>query len=171
MRISQFINFPLYLLTNVAPTDAVLRIRQFYIPGSISFNTVAWLGHRTGGPTVTASFGLYSLNGSTLSLANSASNSFNVNNTQWRTMVTSATQDITPGNWYLAWMHDDSTGSVAAYCQDYPRATDGGPGGPFFAGSYSVTTTAFPASIDTSEMNLIGTGLGTEFFPVILISA
>ena len=55
--------------------NGYLNLQAVYISGSISFNTCAVLFSASGttAKTATISFGLYSLTGATLSLANSAS--------------------------------------------------------------------------------------------------
>ena len=112
VRLNIFENTPLF---HVAPgafqlsTDnGQIFMQGVEIPGSISLNNVIMMMSASGTTAKTLSFsvGLYSLTGSTLSLANSASFSSNpgANALSWITFVTSATQDITPGNWYFAYM-------------------------------------------------------------------
>lgn len=175
MRINIFGNGePLYkVVTNTGGSNGQLFINHVYIPGSISFNGVAVIksiGNNAN--TLSISFGLYSLNGSTLSLANSASQSNNMlNNRSWVTLITSATQDITPGEWYFAIMSSTSGSVPALFYPTFDEAELGAYGGPFYQGVYSVTTGGLPASIATSEMSLAGSGVNTLRNPYILISA
>jgi hypothetical protein len=162
------------------PGIGTLFLQGVYIQGSLSFNNVAMLRTHSGttAKTISLYFGLYSLNASTLSLANSASHSSNPAaagaNTSWVTLATSATQDITPGNWYFAFlistagtsrvgvMFADNVGG-ANVTQSY--------GGPFVRGYYGTTTNALPASIATSDCVKENTSTTVERYPYVVISA
>lgn len=141
-----------------------IHIQGIYVPGSISFNKVhqlmriSFTGTRIG--TLGLSFGLYSLNGSTLSLANSASASTAIpaamNSALWMSLATSATQDITPGNWYLAFMSSSSINAGAGTLRYYIGSQAGiafinGMGGPFVRGAFSTSSNAMPASMATTD--------------------
>ena len=154
-----------------------LHIQGVEIPGSISFNNIQLVlsqGHTSA--SITISFGLYSLTGATLSLANSASRSFNTNanGLNWITFATSATQDITPGNWYLGLMSSTSgQNSMSIFRNAGFAFSQGAYGGGFVRGFLSVSTSVLPGSIATSDMSkegLSGTG-GSNAHPYILISA
>lgn len=153
-----------------------LQMHYVYMPGSLSFNQVAMLFSASGttAKTATLSFGLYSLTGSTLSLANSASTSTapTANTGLWITFSTSAAQDITPGDWFFAFMSSTSSNGNLSVVANIHPTIQRSHGGPFFRGYYTVTTTAFPASIATSDMAKEGNGAG-DFTgtPYVLISA
>jgi len=160
-------------------TAGVLHMQGVEVFGSISFNQVAMIytANGTTAKTLTLSFGLYSLNGSTLSLANSASTSTNptANGYSWITLGTSATQDITPGNWYFGFISSTSSNNnLSVVCMpgfNYAAAaTQRRPSGVFVMGEYSVTTNAFPTAICTSDMIKEPTGKNPQY-PYILISA
>lgn len=180
-RLNVFDNLQLgHMLEEQRPTNGSLGIHAVVFPGSISFNTVAFLlsaasASQSTARTASLGFGLYSRNGATLSLANSASGSFTntASAVSWMTLATSATQDITPGNWYLAFTFSTSQdGRVSLFCNSaFSGVADAAYGGPFFRGHYSATTNAFPASIATSDMNKEGGTGGGSFHPYILISA
>ena len=179
-RLNIFESFPLNHdvggFGRLGTDNNTLRVFGVYIPGSISFNNIIMAVGASGttAKTLTLSFGLYSLNGATLSLANSASFSSNpaANQSSWRTFVTSATQDITPGNWYFA------INSVTAGNSEFSvkRANNninihGVHGGPFLQGYHSVSQTAMPASIATSDFVKDGASSFINTLPYILISA
>ena len=182
-RIQIFENFS---VINVATFDTGALIAQsslfvhgVYIPGSISFNTIAMLfSNNATNQSDTIAFGLYSLSGSTLSLANSASGQLTLNNQiRWLSLVTSATQDITPGNWYFAYfLSSNSSGQfsvpfVLAHGVNFAWISSYG--GLFVRGFYSATVSAFPASIATSDFTKEGTS-GQAYsgvVPYVLISA
>src|SRR3990167_10819088 len=91
-----FENFPGHLGAGfVNDSGATLSVHAVNIPLSISLNGAFWLGnHIAGGAgqsrSITAKFGLYSLNVSTLSLANSASGQWTFNSvagTEWVVMT------------------------------------------------------------------------------------
>lgn len=180
-RINIFQNLPVLHLANTGLTVGfnTLFLQGVYIPGSISFNNVAVIvSVNRGGAdmSITMSLGLYSLTGSTLSLANSAGNSFGftADNFSWRTLATSATQDISPGNWYLGFIRV-SSGDDAMTVVHSP--TFGGlaivsHGGLFVRGIHSVSQTVMPSSIATSDLlKEIGGGTSFYYYPYILISA
>lgn len=156
-----------------------LNIHLVNFPGSLSFKTVAVLlkpGPVATTGSLTLSFGLYSLNASTFSLANSASYSrtFNANATSWATFATSATQNITPGNWFFVMNYSSNMGAgvFGIYGKNF-ALLDGTYGGPFFAGEYSITTAGLPASIATSDCVKKG-GTATNWggrTPYILLTA
>lgn len=157
-----------------------LMINGVQLEGSLSFNNLAMIFSGSGGLSedLSVSFGLYSLNGNTLSLANSASaaTALTLNQTafSWLTFATSAVQDITPGNWYFAVMSSTSLG--ASFSLEVENALLGMGGvyaGPFVRGMLSVSTNALPASIATSDMLKEGTLTTGQNFrqPYILISA
>lgn len=181
VRINIFDSLKLAHSLNFNALDSIgtLLVNGVHIPGSISFNNVVMPISRVAsnvGRTFSVSFGLYSLNVSTLSLANSAS--FSETRTageiSWYTLATSAAQDITPGNWYFGVLRStsgDSQFRVAAYGGfGAVGLTDNGV---FVRGYMSVTTGALPASIATTDMlkePTIGTG-GHGKHPYVIISA
>ena len=156
-----------------------LSIQGIYMPGSLSFNNVAVVLSGSGGVSenLTLSFGLYSLNGSTLSLGNSASQStvLTLNQTMfsWISLVTSATQDIIPGNWYLGMLGSTSLGgSWSLVMEQAASISQGTYGGPFIRGYYSASTGGLPSSIATSDMIKEGGGIAsTSQYAYILIGA
>lgn len=178
---SFFENFALNQATNSAFDSAGrLMMQAVYVPGSISFNNVNVIVQASGttAKTLTISFGLYSLNGSTLSLANSASKSsnFTTNATSFISLITSAAQNITPGIWYFAYISSTSSNGSMSFIVNNPQVgveASVGYGGPFFRGHFSTTTNAFPASIATSNMSKEGVSnnLGLYVYPYTIISA
>ena len=180
MRINIFENLPvLHRGLQASLVANSLSIQGVYIPGSISFNTIAIYLSGSGGVSenLTIRFGLYSLNGSTLSLANSASLQTALSLGQIMnsilTLNTSATQDITPGNWYLGIVGETSLGGSFSMVGAVSNSLGNGTyGGPFIWGYYSASTTGLPASIATSDMIKGGGGAAnTALTSYILISA
>ena len=183
MRINIFENFPVIhrvtgLTTNVNANAGTLNIHQVYIPGSLSFNNIAFIisARSSTAQSFSLSFGLFSLNGSTLSLANSASasTSFSSNQTtrQWFTLATSATQDITPGNWYLGHIVSSSGTNQVPYLKNEDfNILNAVYGGPFLWGILSISTGAIPASIATSDLTKALDDSSNNIIPYILISA
>jgi len=179
IRLNIWENIPLVNVLSTSGGATFLFMQGVYIPGSISFNNVACLlecnaGQANGSHSIL--FGLYSLNGGTLSLANSASvtlSNSNVGFTSFLTMVTSATQDITPGNWYLARNYIASVAFISFYQIGGNFAWTNPYGGKFVRGRYSASTNAMPASIATSDMIKEGTAGNTTagLVSYILISA
>lgn len=145
---------------------------------SISLNTfnigVAWSTTNSNG-TVSASYGLYSLNGSSLSLANSWSRSISrtsggaASNGFLSATATSATQNITPGTWWIGIhlsVESNTKFSIQGYSGVDPE--NAFPGG-FIGGAMTVSTNAIPVSVATSDLDT--TGNDAMFVPTMLISA
>lgn len=182
-QMNKFENFPLFQVTSNRGFGASVYMHMVEIPDNISFNTVAviltWNLASSHGVSRSYSFGLYSLTGSTLSLINSASNSYGVasgiatNFISWLTLATSATYNISAGNWFFAILHSVSsvgalgTGRILNF--NVMDVTQSVYGGPFFRGVHSVSTAALPASINTSDMTKDGAILSLA--PYILIAA
>lgn len=159
-------------------SNGTLSIHAVNIPLSISFNNVVALMSVSSAAlsalSGTLQFGLYSLNGSTLSLANSASNTVEHTNSanSWYSMVTSATQNISPGGWYFG--INFFTGGIAT---DHSSASFYGnssvnPGNAepsFIMGRVTASTTAMPASIATSDLDITGSDAIRQ--PFIIITA
>ena len=154
-----------------------------YIPGSISFNTLAMIGSFNIGATnsLSFSFGLYSLTGGTLSLANSGSFSTGgVTGFSWITFGTSANQDITPGDWWFALQRSRNlAGASFSFVACDPYSNDPNNGGIvaqgiFARGVYTVTSAGMVNSVATSAMSKEGIGAlpaGHGIHPYIVISA
>ena len=183
-RINTFQNIPLLMNVslrgaNIAYHSQSLLMQRVYIPGSISFNNLAILFSCSGttARTISLSFGFYSLTGSTLSLANSASVSSDATNAafNWMTFATSAAQDITPGDWFLALLGSTSgtsAGMSIVIHSAFALVMNSSYAGPFFKGWMSASTNALPASIATSDLSKDNQGTAaTGFHPYILISA
>ena len=149
---------------------ATLSVHAVNIPLSLSFNYPVMLysraannATRQGGASI--QFGLYSLNASTLSLANSASNTVSwlgANSSNlWISLITSATQNITPGAWYFAFNISSSTNNAGAanfgmyINESVLNPANAFPGG-ILMGRMTVSTAAMPASIATSELDITG---------------
>ena len=172
------------VVTGTLLGEGSLHILGVEIPGSISFNNVAMIFSGSGAVSenLTLSLGLYSLNGSTLSLANSASaaTGLTLNQTafSWLTFATSATQDITPGNWYFAAMSSTSLGGGFSLVKNagVVDLASSAHGGIFVRGIMTVSTNAMPASIATSDLYKegdpsISAAIAGRTHPYILISA
>ena len=143
------------------------------IPLSLSFGypIVLYTAARTTTHNATFQFGLYSLNVSTLSLANSASatTSFNAQTfTSWVSMVTSATQNISPGAWYFAFNVTRSGGNPGGWFGN--SSINLGNASPVFVrGRMTASTNAMPASIATSALDITGSDAMRQ--PFIIITA
>jgi len=157
-------------------SDGTLSIHAINIPLSVSFNNVvafmsfssAALSNWSG----SVQFGLYSLNGSTLSLANSAGIQLNITSTpiSWISMVTSATQNISPGGWYFGF-NIFTNGVLPHTSASFFGNTSINPGNinpGFFRGRLTASTNAMPASIATSNMDITGADANSQ--PYIIIT-
>lgn len=183
-RLNIFQNIPeLHQAVTFPMRVGTLHMQGINIPGSISFNNIQ-LPVFVSGTTarnMSFSFGLYSLTGSTLSLANSAyTQHTSVNGSYWATLATSATQDITPGTWWFGFVaSNDGTGSATRYYflggqSAFPAAIQNAQmGGPFIRGISSNSTNGLPASVATSNLQNEGVNSNNESYihPYIVISA
>ena len=146
--------------TNGSISNATLSICQVNIPLHLSFNNVLIPLRKTAtnSGTASVSFGLYSMNAGTLSLANSGSASTaltaNESMNSWLSLATSAAQNITPGAWYFA--VNIRTSNVAyLYYVNSTFAADNAM--PFLInGRMTASTLAMPASIATSDLDITG---------------
>ncbi len=170
-QLQYFENIPGKDLFQIGVSFATLSVHAVNIPLSVSFNNLAVLGQgliATG--SVTMHFGLYSLNGGTLSLANSASGSATYESTspQWISFATSATQNISPGAWYFA---VNKPGDNVSQLILHGNSS----GGPlnaqpvFIRGRMTVSTAAMPATIATSELDITGSDASRQ--PYVIITA
>ena len=180
-----FENFPGHLgAAFAAVSDRTLSIHAVNIPLSLSFNypTLLFVGNNDNSLFSTHtrnnsySFGLYSLNGSTLSLANSASTLISIGVgaaefTSWYSMATSATQNITPGAWYFA-RNVSSAGIAVKSARHLINSSinpaNAIPGG-FLMGRMTASTGVMPGSIATSDLDITGSDAIRQ--PYIIVTA
>ena len=179
-----FENFPGHLgdPTFVGISNGTLSIHAVNIPLSISLNFPVILMRRSasisaGSLRNALQFGLYSLNGSTLSLANSAEAILNIASstataafTSWISFATSKTQNITPGAWYFAinQFTQSTNYAIAFYGNSSLNPVNAIPGG-FLLGRMTVSTNAIPDSIATSALDITGSDATRQ--PYIIITA
>lgn len=171
-QLNFMMNYPIHASQSISMGGGNLSFAGFNFIGSISLNTVNMLVARGGTDfTVSASLGLYSLTGSTLTLINSLSGTINRTNNQpaWFSLTaTSATQNISPGTWYWAILATHSSQSGRLVGQTSVSPANSFPGG-FIGGIMTVTTNALPANYAISDLNT--TGNNAMFVPCIYISA
>lgn len=140
-----------------------LPVNGFYLGTTLPFVSVAmlWSASGTTAKTLSVSFGLFSMNGGTLSLANSASGSVapTANAISWMTLVTSATMNLSAGNWYTAMMYSTAGNSrISILVRDRalagtisPNWVTVRPGGQYIYGGGSASTAVMPGSLATSN--------------------
>lgn len=141
------------------------------IPVSVSWNRLAMIVSATAaaGSSVSASarIGLYSLNAATLSMANSASGTFSLggagSSLMWVDVsATSATQNITPGLWYLgyAWSSHTAANFVSSFSGrgniSIPANSPINANPTLASGYMTVSSAAPPVSVATSDLTLTG---------------
>lgn len=169
-----FENIPAALVGGEAGyNNGILSVHAVNIPLSISLNTLAFLisQNNTQGRTFTYRFGLYTLNGATLSALNSgsATNTF-VNGFSWVSMTNfSSAQNISPGPYYLGFLMNSAGNSSASFeggaANNVFNAIPGG----FMSGVMTVSTAAIPASIATSALDITGNDAMGQ--PYLIITA
>lgn len=153
----------------------------------VLFDSLSWLkanipvvvgGTRTVTKTFSISIGLYSLTGSTLSIANSifGSQTFQYEGGKggYLSMTsTSATQNITPGTWYFG--VNFFTGGIAtdhssaSFYANSSIAPGNAIPGNFLMGRVTASTNAMPTSIATSNLDITGADAIRQ--PYIIITA
>lgn len=125
--------------------------------------------------TKSFSLGLYSVNGSTLSLANSLSRTFSTNNGNGISRfislsAVSSAQNITPGTWFWGLLGRTAGASnFSIYGRNSNLAAFNAFPGSFIGGSATVSTNALPATVATSDLDI--TGDVEMFEPYILLTA
>ena len=163
-------------------SQRTMSVHAVNIPLSLSFGVPVMLltvgaTDATRSATITINLGLYSLNGSTLSLANSASGSWtnagSNTSTVWVSMVTSATQNITPGAWYwgvAGFMNANAGADYQAFWGN-SSINPGNASPVFIRGRRTVSnaTGVMPASIATSELDITGSDATRQ--PYVIITA
>ncbi|OGM12447.1 hypothetical protein A2V80_03520 [Candidatus Woesebacteria bacterium RBG_16_39_8b] len=142
---------------------------------SVSFNTLNMIVyHNATQKTLSYYIGLYSLNGSTLSLANTVSATFtHPNNANVGRYIsfsnTSATQNITPGTWWVGFLASTAgSNNISLRGANNQNPSNAFPGA-FYGGAMTASTNALPASIATSDLDI--TGSDAIAVPFICISA
>lgn len=155
-------------------SDGTLSFVPLNIRDSVSLNTVnMWISFSSAAQTHTFNIGLYSLTGSTLSIANSISGTISASNNQRRYIsftATSATQNITPGTWWFGLLiRTSGNANISLDAANIINAQNAFPGA-FTGGRMSVSTNAIPASIATSDLDITGSD-ATALRPIIIISA
>ena len=144
-------------------TNGTLIMNPFNLQDSISFSCINFYGRLTSNAnrTFTVSVGLYSLTGSSLSIANSASlsSSGGSQGAMYFSMTnTSATQNITPGTWYFGVLVSTSGVSQIEFHGGNLKGTPGNAfPGIFVGGILTVSTAVLPVSIATSDFDITGT--------------
>lgn len=157
-------------------TGRALHFQCVEIYDSISWNNVAMVV--SGGSsdvTYNILVGLYSLTGSTLTLVNQATNTWQ-SGYSWVSLVTSATSNITPGNWWLGWVYTRNSGRAISFWGNNspPSFNDGEIEPDYIRGVFTANTAALPGSINRNEIGGEGRSSGgsqSSFQPYILISA
>ena len=168
-------SLPYYGPSRLSVNNASMTFCAMNFNDSISFNTVnmVFLNEAGGNRSMSVSLGLYSLSGSTLSLANSVSSTFSqpaANRIYISMTSTSATQNITPGIWYIGyWMSRSDTGDYAPSGQYINLSAGNAFPGAFIGGAMTVSTNALPSSYATSDLDI--TGQDALLVPFIIMSA
>jgi hypothetical protein len=155
-------NFPIKNADGfLAYSFGTLSFQHINIPVSLSFRyPVFMVSNNNANRTITFHMGLYSLNAGTLSLANSASGLYQqsgaVNNTSWVSMATSATQNITPGSWYIGFNVAGSSNNSAISLLMNTSINPGNAEPFFIQGRVTASTNAMPTNVATSVLDITG---------------
>jgi hypothetical protein len=167
-----FENFPAKEAAGViAYSNGTMSIQEVNFPLQVAFKTPVMLltQSSTQVRTFTILLGLYTMNGGTLSLMNSASGSPTfVNAYSYVSLATSATQNITPGQYYLA-MNILSAGNSSGSFFGASSINPGNAFPGFFKARMTVSTNAMPTSLATSGLDVTGSDVTRQ--PYIIISA
>lgn len=154
---------------NRAMSNGTLSFCPMILEDSISIGTLNLYIQQAANGTRTFSIGLYSLTGSTLSIINSWSQTYNSRAYYFTCSNTSANQNITPGTWWLGLLVSTSgTSNAFIYGQTSINPANAFPGG-FIGGRMSDSTNALPSSYATSDLDI--TGNDAMFVPFILLTA
>lgn len=158
--------------SNLTYLNGSLSFVPYTIFDSISLGTfnILYRSKVATGGTHTLSLGLYSLTGSTLTLANSGSLPISVTGIHWESITTwSSTQNISPGTWFWGFLFSTNVSSLAdLFGVKTIGAANAFPGG-FIGGAMSESTNALPSSFATSNIDSIG--LPELMIPVIILNS
>ena len=154
-------------------SNGTLSFFAFNVFDSISLNTVNIAFSMSNAVnTQSVSLGLYSMNGSTLSLANSLSNTRTAgagSSVYLGFTNPSSAQNITPGTWYWGILISTAGNSALDLIgQSVINALNGFPGA-FVGGRMTDSTAALPASYATASLDI--TGNDATMVPYLIISA
>ena len=166
-------NSPLFKVSTWnAYSNATISFNPIFVPHKVSFNVPAILVSVPGSTarTFSISLGLYSLTGSTLSLANSASQTITITSgISWVSFVTSATQAISTGQWYIG-LGIRSAGTSNLSIAGFSSVGIGNnPTDVLLNARMTASSTAMPGSINTTALDLSGTDANRQ--PYVIISA
>ncbi len=158
----------------VVISNGTMSFIGWNLRASISFLTLNMGISQATAATQTISVGLYSLNGVSLSLANSISTATSLSNSSgYYASFTSAsaTQNITPGTWYWGLLVSTSGNSGISFYgnQSSNIAANNAFPGAFIGGIMTESTAALPTNIATSDLDI--TGSDATGVPYILLSA
>ncbi len=163
--------------TSTFAGPGVLSIQAIQLFGSLSLSKIYMgiSGGNTTAKSITVSLGLYTLNGGTLTLVNSASRSSAVTSgVSWMTLITSASSAMVPGLYYLGVVTTSAGNSSYGLLAQAGQGTGfsgGGNAGPVVRGSFTTTTNGIPLSIATTDINKEGTIRGNTAQPYVVISS
>ena len=168
-------NLPNFAASNNLPviSQGTIRFIGFNFPGSISLRTINFnVNGSDANRTLSLLLGLYSLNGNTLSLANSISGTVRASQNGLYFLpltATSSAQNITPGTWYFGLLCTISSNTNLSFRGITLSTINNAFPGAFYAGLMTDSTSALPASYATSDLDITG---GDEVaIPMILLSA
>jgi hypothetical protein len=161
-------------------SNGTLSFQAVNIPANLSFNNVAiflsnTFAHSSRTMNQTFQFGLYSFDGTSLDLVNSASRNFTkatgATGASWISFVTSTTSVIPPGTWYFAFNILTGGVSQASVFSYFANSSVGVVNAEpiMLRGRMSVSTNAMPAAVATSDLNITGATAVRQ--PYIIITA
>lgn len=173
-------NYPYPAVDSMTVNAGTLTFVAFNVWDSISLNTINLLvniaSNSQSTRTISASLGLYTLTGSTLSIANSISGSITIRTSDGSVRLymslidVSATSNLTPGTYFWGFLLSSSGGGnvfMLAHTNDLNPA-NAFPGG-FIGGAMTNSTSVLPSSVATSDLDV--TGQDAMSVPYLIISA
>ena len=155
---------------NVSVSDANLYMFPFEIKETVQLLTLNLAkSEENSAKTVSHYLGIYSLNGVSLSIANSLTVTTPLlDNLVWFSFTnTSIVQTLTVGNWWLGYLMSTSSNSNISLRGGFTVNPVNSFPGSFIGGRLSVTTSGLPASVATTDFDITGSdAMGT---PIIVI--
>lgn len=163
----------------VAYSNGTLSFQAVNIPNSLSFVCPVVLVSGASAASTSRSynhtihFGLYTMTGSTLTLVNSASGVFTKvgtnASTQWISMATSTTSNITPGLYYFAVNILSGGGSSVMAILGNSSINPDNAQPVMVMARVTASTNAMPANIETSKLDITGSDAIKQ--PYIIITS
>lgn len=155
--------------TNLVYSNAIVSFHNLNVPGIIPFGVpVCIISHGNATGSMTVRLGLYSLDNGSLTLVNSAigSTQWTVNTRCWVSMLTSSSQNVSPGQWYYGIaFYSAGNSSFSIYGNSSINIGNAEPS--LIMGRMTATSANMPLSIATSLLDITGSDATRQMYVIL----